>query len=53
MADEKLPQHAHSDELSVEELDQVAGGIDDEETVNESRCTSNSCPNTVVGCGGI
>lgn len=46
MADER------NDELSIEELDAVAGGVEDNDTTNESRCTTNNCPNNVAGCGG-
>ena len=40
MAENNAPQNMQDDELSVEELDEVAGG----EGTNNCPCTINNCP---------
>ncbi|HSU15713.1 hypothetical protein [Longimicrobium sp.] len=40
------PRNAHDDELSVEELDTVAGGVEGDNTNCSQSCTSNT------NCGG-
>jgi hypothetical protein len=45
MAENLTPQNQQDEELSVEELDEVAGG----EGTNNCPCTINNCPKTDVG----